>query len=166
MKRAHKVAAGIAASVFFAAAAVYPHPGAGMGPGAGGAGMGPCAGAPGDMMGMGNSTAMMERHLANLKAQLKITPAQEPAWQAFATKAKEQADTMRAMRAKMLDATGPAPERMRQRTELMKQRVGNMETMTAALSDLYAALTPEQKAIADQHVGMMGGRRMGSKPAK
>lgn len=110
---------------------------------------------------------MVDSHLADLKTALKITTAQEGAWQAFATKAKQQAETMQAMRGKMQDATGTAPERMAQRTEMMKQHLGSMETMTAAVKDLYAVLTPEQKAIADQHFGMMGGKRMGfAKPAK
>jgi hypothetical protein len=35
-----------------------------------------------------------------------------------------------------------------------------MATMTDALKDLYAALTPEQRTIADQHFSMMGAGRM------
>jgi hypothetical protein len=35
-----------------------------------------------------------------------------------------------------------------------------MSTMSNAFSTLYAALTPEQKTIADQHFGMMGHRGM------
>ena len=31
-----------------------------------------------------------------------------------------------------------------------------MVTMANALKDLYAALTPEQRTIADQHFNMMG----------
>ena len=36
--------------------------------------------------------------------------------------------------------------------------------MTNAFGALYAVLTPEQKAIADQNVGMMGHRGMGFGP--
>ncbi len=42
----------------------------------------------------------------------------------------------------------------------MQQRAAGMATMTNAFNALYAVLTPEQKAIADQNVGMMGGRGM------
>jgi len=35
-----------------------------------------------------------------------------------------------------------------------------MATMTNAFGALYAVLTPEQKAIADQNIGMMGHRGM------
>ncbi len=52
-----------------------------------------------------------------------------------------------------------APELLAQRTERMKQGVASMETMTAAVKDLYGVLTPEQKTLADQQLarGPMGG---------
>jgi hypothetical protein len=42
----------------------------------------------------------------------------------------------------------------------MKKRQEQMEKGTTAFKELYAALTPEQKALADQRVGfgLMGGR--------
>lgn len=60
----------------------------------------------------------------------------------------------------MQQAAGSAPERMSQHTEMMKQRLAGMETMANAVKDLYAILTPEQKAIADKHFQMMEGRHM------
>ena len=50
-------------------------------------------------------------------------------------------------------AQAAPPDRMIQRAELMKQRTASMEAMGTALKDLYAVLTPEQKAVADQHFG-------------
>jgi protein CpxP len=133
--------------------------GQGYGPGAGRGGMGP---------GMwSNPAAAAEGYLAALKVELKITPDQNTAWQAFTSKAKAQAESMPARRAQMFAqmsaANQSAPERLAQRTELAKQHIGSMEAMTAAVKDLYAALTPEQKAIADQHLarGPMGGGRHG-----
>jgi len=67
---------------------------------------------------------------------------------------------MQAMRAQMQQDTGTAPERMAQRTTAMQQRAAGMATMTNAFEALYAVLTPEQKAIADQNGGMMGHRGM------
>jgi len=46
-----------------------------------------------------------------------------------------------------------APERLELRNQIMKKRQEQMEKSTAAFKDLYAALTPEQKAIADQRLG-------------
>jgi Spy/CpxP family protein refolding chaperone len=43
--------------------------------------------------------------------------------------------------------------------EFMKQRLSHMEVMLGALKDLYAALTPEQRAIADKHFSHMAKQR-------
>jgi Spy/CpxP family protein refolding chaperone len=180
MKRTHTLVAGVVAGVSLAlAAATFAQPYGGMGQGYGagmgqgyGAGMGQGCGAGmgmgpghGPMAGHGpmdgaDHAARAESRLADLKTQLKITPAQEPAWQTFTAQAKQQAASMQAMRAQMQEGTGTAPERMGQRATAMQQRAAGMATMTNAFNALYAVLTPEQKAIADQSVGMMGGRGM------
>ncbi|MEO7726112.1 MAG: Spy/CpxP family protein refolding chaperone [Burkholderiales bacterium] len=115
-----------------------------------------------------NPKAAVEGHLAALKVELKITPAQENAWQAFSTKTRQRTDAMIArheQRKAQPEATNQtAPERMAQHTERMKQRIAGMEARTAAVKDLYAVLTPEQKAIADKQFsrgsrhGRHGGR--------
>ena len=118
-----------------------------------------------------NPAAKVEGYLAALKVELKITPNQENAWQAFAGKVRQQADAMIARRAQMkarfeqMKGQAPAekltaPERLTQRTERMKQHLASMETMTVAVKDLYGALTPEQKTIADKQLarGPFGGR--------
>ncbi len=94
-----------------------------------------------------------------MKSQLKITSAQEAAWQAFATKAKEQAASHAG------DARPDAAStRQRRRSGWRSARrrcssaPSRMATMTDAFVALYAVLTPEQKAIADQSFGPMGGR--------
>ena len=160
MTRTQSLIAGLVARLTLAVAATtYAKPyggmGQGFGPGMGmGHGHGPMAGV--------DPAAMADSHLSDLKAQLKINPSQEAAWQAFATQAKAQTASMQAMRAQMQQDTGTAPERMAQRTTAMQQRAAGMATMTNAFGALYAVLTPEQKTIADQNVGMMGHRGMGS----
>ena len=159
MKRTHKIVAATLATISIAAAtAVFAHPGPGMG-------MGPMGGMPGTFgpggrMAGGDPAAAIDARMGDLKSELKITAAQEPVWQAFIGKAKQQAQAMQAMRAKVQETAGSAPDRMAQRTEFMKTRTSNMETMNTSLKDLYAVLTPEQKATADKRFGMMGGRRM------
>ena len=115
------------------------------------------------MMHGGDSAAMVDRHLADTKAALHITAAQEPAWQAFATQAKQQAEAMQTMRDKLqgADTNATAPDRMQARTQLLQQRLTGMEAMTQALKHLYAVLSPEQRNIANQRLGMMGGHPMG-----
>ena len=138
-----------------------PEYGVGYGPGAGmGRGMGPMGYGRGiGPQGYGNASAMAYARLAFLKSELKITSGQETAWQAFVAKAKQQAEGVQAAITKMRDTQTSVPDRLAQRTEFMKQRLAGMETMTAAVKDLYAALTPEQKAVADQRFA--GGRGYG-----
>ena len=126
-----------------------------MGYGPMGRGMGPQGG--------GNPAAAAEWRLSSLKSELKITAAQEPAWKAYADQTKQNADAMQKLMASVHgSAQASAPERMELRNQVMKQRQEQMEKGTAAFKELYAVLSPEQKALADQHVGfgMMGGRGM------
>lgn len=170
MKRLHKILIGTAGVLAVAAATVVvAAPRDGMGHcGGEGPGMGMMHG---DHMRGGDVAAMAEKRLANLKNELKITAQQEPAWQAFAAKATEQAKAMQAQhqqnmqeRDKAGTAGVPAPERMAQHLDQMKQRLANMESMQASVKNLYAALTPEQRALADKHFERMhrgpGGHRM------
>jgi hypothetical protein len=149
------VAAGIAAAGFSAATVAAP---------------GDCTGPMGTMRGATRGAsfdpaARAEARLTQFKTALKLTPAQEPLWQSFAEQAKSQAGKgMQAMLAQRQDLSLSAPERMAKMTELMKERLGVMESLHTAFSQLYDALTPEQKRVADVHAaqmaqrGPMGGR--------
>ncbi len=170
MKRTHSLVAGVVAAVALAVAgATFAQPYGGMGYGYG-PGMGSGHGyGPGMGMGHGHGpmagvdhAAMADYHLNELKAQLKITTTQEAAWQTFAAQAKAQAASMQSLHDQMQAGAGTAPERMGQRATAMQQRAAGMATMTNAFGALYAVLTPEQKAIADQNVGTMGHRGMRS----
>ena len=99
-----------------------------------------------------------DESLAVLKSDLGITAKQDSAWQAFAKNAKQQNENRQAWFAKMQEArsASSAPEALAQQTEFMKQRQAEMEANTSALKNLYATLTPEQKAIADQRFGGFG----------
>lgn len=172
MKRTYQILSGIAIVASLGiASAVYAH-GGGFGPGAGscmgnGPGMGLAygpmggmagpQGMPGRMADRGNfdPAAMMEGRLVYLKSALNITDQQDAAWQAYGAKVKQQGEVMLASRTAMHNAAGSVTEQMALRTAMMKQHLDNMETMNAALKDLYAVLTPEQKAIADRHFGNM-----------
>jgi LTXXQ motif family protein len=183
MKRVTKLAIGAVTAVTLglATAAVNAHPygdgpgwGMGQGPGYGpGAGMGPMMGRGhmgyGPMgrgmgpQGWGNPEAAAEWRLSSLKSDLKITAAQEPAWKVYADQTKQQAEAMQKLMASVQgSAQATAPERLELRNQVMKQRQEQMAKRTAAFKDLYAVLSPEQKALADQRVGfgMMGGRGM------
>ncbi len=167
MKRLHKIlisTAGVLAVAVGTAVVAAPRDGMGDCGMAGGMGqgMGPGMMHGGHGRGDGDAAAFAEKRLAALKTELKITAQQEAAWQAFAGKATEQAKTMQAQRQQMQPARDkagatsvPAPERMAQHLEQMKQHLANMEGMQGAVKDLYAALTPEQRALADKHFDRM-----------
>lgn len=127
--------------------------GPGMGYGMGG-GRGHMGGyGPQGMMGYGyaNPGAAAGDRLTDLKAELKITDQQESAWKAYAEQVKTQTESMQAWHTAMWNSAQlSAPERLAQRDAMLKQRLAQHEAMTAAFKDLYAALTPEQRAVVDQ----------------
>jgi hypothetical protein len=183
MKRTTKIAlaVGTALSLGLGVAAVSAHPygdsGYGAGPGYGmgygmhgygpgygpqGYGMGPGWGMHGYGMGpqgmFGGYPGGAEERLTELKSELGITAKQEATWQAFAKSAKQRDESREAWFAKMREAraAGSLPERLAQQDEAFKQHQAERQAMTSALKKLYAALTPEQKAIADQRLGGFG----------
>lgn len=181
MRKTTKIAlaVGAALSLGLAAAELTAHPsdggygpGYGMGPGAGmgygmhgygmGYGMGPGAGMGYGMhgygMGFGANPEAAENRLADLKSQLGITAQQEPAWQAFVASAKQREQSRESWFAKMHEArtAGSLPEMLAQRDEVFKQQQAERQAATAALKELYAALSPEQRTIADQRFGGFG----------
>lgn len=100
--------------------------------------------------------ARMQQHLDRFKAELKLTPEQEPAWQAFAQAVTAQMHEMKSTWESARGRAMTAPERMQQRLHFAEQRVQGLREISHAFDNLYNALTPEQKAIADRHAAMMG----------
>lgn len=107
--------------------------------------------------------AMMDKRHAALKAQLKLTAEQEPAWTAFMDSHKVPAG-MKDKQAAMADlAKLSTPERIDKMKELHTQHMGEMtaamDKRGAATKALYAVLTPEQKKAFD--AAAMPGRNPG-----
>ena len=111
--------------------------------------------------------AMMAKRQADLKAALKITPAQEGAWTTY-TAAMQPTAGMRArptpeQRAEMDKLT--TPQRIDKMRDLRAQRMTEMNAAMTKRGDatkaLYAALTPEQQKVFDaeqkKHSGHHGG---------
>lgn len=121
--------------------------------------------------------ARMEKHQAVLKAQLKLTPAQEGAWTAFADSMKPAAAMMSMQRPDPVEmAKLTTPERLDKMKALRDER---MKTMTAAMDKhveatktFYAALTPDQQKVFDatsmqgRHGAMSWRHDKGPTPAK
>ena len=78
---------------------------------------------------------------------LKLTAAQEPAWNTYIAAIKPQTPVGRADRVSFKEL--PAPERMEKMLELQKERLAKQESRLAALKTFYAVLTPEQQKAFD-----------------
>jgi len=140
-------------------------PGSMMGPGWGGPGammgygyanMGPWmmgAGGPGGAA-CGAMSADIDGRLAYLKAELKITEAQEALWDSYAGAARDGAQAMSAHCTTMFGAAGSGtlslPERLDLHEQFMAERLDALRATDKALKPLYAALNDTQKQTADQ----------------
>lgn len=107
----------------------------------------------------GKMAERMARHQAKLHDKLKITAAQEPAWNAFlaAGKAQQGQQGQRPQRGEF--ARLSAPERLEKWIAMSKQRIGMQESRLASLKTFYAVLTPEQQKTFNDSVP--GGHRGG-----
>lgn len=129
-------------------------PGCGPGPGPGpGYGAGPGRGDP------AQHWAMMQQHreqrFATLKADLKLRPDQEAAWNAFQAAAQDHRMTPEEMKAQRDRMQGlNAVERHQARVTFMEERLADMKTMGSALETFYATLDPQQKATLDRFSDM------------
>lgn len=113
-----------------------------------------------NMMGMRPGVEHIEGRLAFIKTELKITDAQMPQWNAFAAAVRENAKSVSEMHQSMgVQENTPKtlPERLAFEDKAMTAHLGALKKTEGALDKLYAALSPEQKKIADQIiVGPMG----------
>lgn len=177
MKTTSKIIAAVAATLSLAVGgAVLAQPGFGMGYGPmgyGGMGHGPMGyggmgyGGMGYGMGPGgyDMAAAAAGYTAQLKVQLKITPEQEKAWKAYEDAVTQQASAMQAMRDQFHaqwqnpQPGATAPDMAAQHQAMFSLRQSSQAAQSAALKDLYAVLTPEQKAIADRSLNFMGAQR-------
>jgi Spy/CpxP family protein refolding chaperone len=91
----------------------------------------------------------MAKRQAKLHDELKLTSAQEPAWNAFVNAVKPTPLADRPDRAAWAAMTAPA--RMEKLIALSKEHTARMEQHLQALNKFYATLTPEQKKVFDQH---------------
>jgi periplasmic protein CpxP/Spy len=157
MKRTHSIIAGLLLATTLAGTAMAQGRGCDYG--------GPMGG-PGDRpAGMKFDPAQRaDRHLAILKDALKITPEQQPLWQAYADKMKAEAGKgQQAWRNAPNDENLSAPERMTRMQTLMEEHLTGMKGVNESFSRLYAALTPEQKGIADRQAAQFGQQKRGAR---
>jgi hypothetical protein len=155
-------------------------------PMAGGPGMmgGQGMGGPG-MMSMMNMMRMMgggddapgmgmvdrvEGRIAFLQTELKITPAQTAAWNAFAAALRSNAQRLAGPRMAMMGANQTMAQRLEAQERWLTARLEGTRALRSAHTTLYASLSDEQKRTADEllgsHMGMMQMGGMGSQGAR
>ena len=111
--------------------------------------------------------AHIEGRVAFLKAELGITDAQAPQWNAFADALRSGAKAMRESMASMMEAGKPsnAADRTDTMVKMMTARLESLKPIAAAEKALYAVLTDPQKETADELLSGpmmgMGGSMMG-----
>jgi LTXXQ motif family protein len=115
------------------------------------------------MMGQNGMAGHVEGRIAFLKTELKITEAQSAQWSQFAEALRANARRMTEMHGKMSGmmsqggAAMSAPERLDRMETMMTAMLESVRTTKAALTPLYAALTDEQKKLANDLIrGPMG----------
>jgi hypothetical protein len=98
---------------------------------------------------------MVARHQAALHDKLKLSAAQEPAWQTFVAAVTPTLPADHAAAGTMT-----TPERLDQHLAMARHHLAKMETRVAATKVFYAQLTPEQQKTFDAEAAKMH-HRMG-----
>jgi hypothetical protein len=106
----------------------------------------------------------VEGRIAFLRAELKITDAQNAAWNAFADALRVNAKSLAEVRASMMPQQGAASQTLVERLSMQEKwlaaRLEGTRAIKSALANLVGALSDEQKKAADEllapHLGMMG----------
>jgi len=102
----------------------------------------------------------VEQRIADLHAQLKITDQQAKPWDTFAQTMRDnarKADQAFRERAQKLP-TMSAEDAMKSYADLTETHADNMKKLSSAFSDLYDAMSPEQKQLADAMYRNPGGK--------
>lgn len=107
--------------------------------------------------------AWIARHQADLKARLKITPAQEAAWSSYTAAMQPPAHPAQLTPEQRAEIGKlPTPERIDRMRALRNQRMNEMNAAMdkhdEATKAFYAALSPEQKKIFDAEHPKRGAR--------
>ncbi|MBB5406121.1 MULTISPECIES: Spy/CpxP family protein refolding chaperone [unclassified Paraburkholderia] len=92
----------------------------------------------------------VEDRIAYLHSQLKITPAQETQWKAFADVMRSNGETMGQLFEQRKAATNvSALDDMKQYATIAQAHADGMKKLVDAFDPLYSSLSPEQKKLAD-----------------
>jgi hypothetical protein len=98
---------------------------------------------------------MHAQRVAKLHDELRITPAQESAWNGFVASMKrpQHAGGQHGDRAAWAGLS--APQRAQKMIERQKARTAMMEQRLAAMNSFYSVLSPDQKKVFDEKAARM-----------
>jgi hypothetical protein len=111
------------------------------------------------MMGQNGMAGHVEGRIAFLKAELKVTDAQQPLWNTVAEAIRSNAKDMAGMPHGMAMMGGSAtlPEKLASHEKMMAAHLDGLRKLRTAFDPLYAALSTDQKKTADGlMIGPMG----------
>ncbi|MBY0338846.1 MAG: Spy/CpxP family protein refolding chaperone, partial [Acetobacteraceae bacterium] len=95
----------------------------------------------------------IEGQLAFFRAELRLTDAQAPQWDAFAAAVRREVERLRPAQPTapgMPGAPVPAPQQIERRVAALSAQLEALRGIAAAAGPLYAALTEEQRRTADE----------------
>lgn len=112
------------------------------------------------------SSERIEARLAYIRTALKITDAQQPQWNAFADTLRKQAaardkrmQEWRAQAGQRTERTQPtAISRLERQQQRLAAAAASLSERLAVQKPLYAALSADQKLVADEVLAARGGR--------
>ncbi|WP_118178842.1 Spy/CpxP family protein refolding chaperone [Paraburkholderia phosphatilytica] len=118
--------------------------------------------------------ARVEQRITYLHQQLKITPAQEQQWNAFADVMRNNGTTMANLYEQRKAATNQsALDDMKQYSDIAQAHADGMKKLVDAFEPLYNSFSPDQKKLADttfhqtgEHHGHEHGHGKAAKPAQ
>jgi LTXXQ motif family protein len=101
--------------------------------------------------GMTNPSSDVEAHIASLRAELGITPAQVPEWDTFATVMRQNAAGIQQLYQSRLQNAAPmnAVETLTSYRDFARMHLADLDTLVPAFTKLYAVLSPDQQETAD-----------------
>ncbi len=92
----------------------------------------------------------VEQHIVELRRSLRITPAEQPQWDAFAQIMRDNAVHMEKLFSGRAEGDGMnAVEDLKSYADIAEAHAQDMRRLVPAFAALYAAMPPEQQKLAD-----------------
>lgn len=99
-----------------------------------------------------NHSVEVEKHIKDLRARLKITPAEESQWEKVAQTMRDNATELDAAISKRdtLASHGTALDDLNAYGDIVQTHADSIKKLSSAFSELYDAMPDNQKKVADE----------------